>query len=192
MPTFTATISPIPEDVRAEMRGRSWHPDPRCPAFEALALVRASHLGYDGAVHEGELVVAAGVAEDVAGALEHVFARGFPIERLTRVDAFGGDDERSMSANNSSAFNFRTIYGTDRLSRHAIGLAIDINPVQNPYLVGDRVFPPEAAAFLDRGRRHPGLIVRPSPVIEAFERIGWRWGGDFVSPDYHHFDRAPG
>jgi poly-gamma-glutamate synthesis protein (capsule biosynthesis protein) len=188
MPTFQATITPLDAALRARMQGRSWRPEARCPPFEALRLVRAPHVGFDGQVHEGELIVAAAVAEDVARALGRIFANGFPIERMRLVDAYDGDDYASMAANNSSGFNYRVVHGTDDLSRHALGLAIDINPLQNPYVVGDEIFPPGARAYLDRGDLRPGMIVRPGPVVEAFEAIGWEWGGDWSGcKDYQHF-----
>lgn len=185
---FDAAILEIPPVVRAEMEGCSWKPDPRCPSFDELRLIRARHRGFDGVVRDGELVVAAAVAADVAWVLGQVFAAGYPIERMVRVDAYGGDDAASMAANNSSGFNFRMVLGTNELSRHALGLAVDINPLQNPYLVRGQVLPPLGRAYIDRSNLRPGMLARPSPVIEAFDAIGWEWGGDFKpDADYHHF-----
>ena len=170
------------------MRGASWREHARCPAFGALALVRVTHVGMDGAPHEGELVVAAAIAEDVVRAFERIFAARFPIERMVRIDAYGADDDRSMADNNTSGFCFRTIAGTESLSLHAFGTAIDINPLQNPYIKGERIAPPAASAFLDRGDVRPGMIVRPGPVTDAFDAIGWEWGGDWTrAKDYQHF-----
>jgi D-alanyl-D-alanine carboxypeptidase len=185
---FGAKVGPVPPEVQAEMTGASWQPDPRCPTWDELALLRMPHVGFDGAVHDGELVVAAAVAEDVVSVFEKIFAARFPIERMARIDAYGADDDRSMAANNTSGFNFRTIAGTDTLSLHSFGTAIDINPVQNPYIGRAGVCPPAAAAYLDRDNLRPGMLVRPGPVIEAFEAIGWEWGGDWTPrQDYHHF-----
>ena len=170
---FRADVLPIPPEVQAEMTGASWRPDPRCPAWPALALLRMNHWGFDGALHDGELVVAAAVASDVASAFERIFAARFPIQRMVRIDAYGGDDNASMEANNTSGFNFRTIAGLDALSLHSFGTAIDINPAQNPYIGRGGVMPPAAAAYLDRDDVRPGMLVRPGPVIEAFESIGW-------------------
>jgi hypothetical protein len=186
---FQADVLPIEPAVQAEMTGASWRPDPRCPDWPALALLRMNHWGFDGAPHDGELVVAAAVASDVVFAFERIFAARFPIERMVRIDAYGGDDNASMEANNTSGFNFRTIAGLDALSLHSFGTAIDINPAQNPYMGrGGVISPPAAAAYLDRENLRPGMLVRPGPVVEAFEAIGWEWGGDW-SPrkDYHHF-----
>lgn len=181
-------ILPLPPEVREAMRGVSWHPDPRCPPFEALALLRLPYRGFDGREQQGELVVAAEVAEAVRWVFERLFEVGYPIARMERAETFGGDDRRCMAANNSSGFNFREVDGEDRLSRHALGLAVDINPVQNPWVRGDRVDPEEGRPFVDRHRDHPAVIRRPGPVTDAFDAIGWEWGGDWAAyQDYHHF-----
>ncbi len=174
------------------MRGRSWRDDPRCPPFEALRILRVAHHGFDGHVLEGELVVAAAIAEAASRVFERLFALGFPIERITPIDAFDGDDEASMAANNSSAFNFREIAGTRALSHHAHGVAIDLNPLQNPMIVDGVVHPPAGAEFLDRADVRFGMIVRPGPVVGAFEAEGFHWGGDWPDVrDYHHFSAWP-
>jgi hypothetical protein len=181
-------VTPIPAEVEASMRGASWREHAQCPGFGALALVRASHHGMDGAVHDGELVVAAAVADDVVRVLERIFAARFPIERMVLIDAYGGDDDRSMADNNSSGFCFRNIAGTGTLSLHARGTAIDLNPVQNPYISGERICPPASRVYLDRADLRPGMIVRPGPVTDAFDAIGWEWGGDWTRvKDYQHF-----
>jgi hypothetical protein len=188
---FRASVRAIPLAMQAEMTGASWHPDTRCPDWRELALIEMSHWGFDGAVCDGELVVAAEVADDVVSAFERIFEARFPIERMVRIDVYGGDDNRSMEANNTSGFNFRTVAGLDVLSLHSFGSAIDINPVQNPYVAGDRILPPAATAYLDRSQLRPGMILRPGPVTAAFDAIGWQWGGDWnPRKDYHHFDRG--
>ncbi|WP_428265909.1 M15 family metallopeptidase [Haliangium sp.] len=187
-----ATVEPIGPELHAEMRGASWHPHPACPAPSELALVRMNHWDFDHRVRRGELVVAAAVADELVRAFEMLFAARFPIARMVRIDAYGGDDEASMAANNCSAFNFRVIAGTDRLSHHALGLAVDINPVQNPWCRGDEVQPPAGRAFIARDPARPGAIVRPGPVTDAFDAIGWHWGGDWDdTKDYHHFAKQP-
>jgi D-alanyl-D-alanine carboxypeptidase-like protein len=147
------------------------------------------YWGFDGASHTGALVVNAAVAPRVAAIFERLHRARFPIRRIVPVAAYGGSDDRSMAANNSSGFNFRTIAGSDQLSLHALGRAIDINPLWNPYVVGTAVHPPAGVAFLDRADVRPGMIVRPGPVTDAFDAIGWEWGGDWTKAvkDYHHF-----
>ena len=190
--SYRAQVAPIPPAVREEMTGASWRDDPRCPPFDELALVRLVHWDMTGAERDGELVVAETVAEDVARIFERIHAARFPIQQMMRIDAFGGDDDLSMAANNSSAFNFRTIAGTDSLSLHSFGTAIDVNPALNPYVVGERILPPSAAAYLDRADVRPGMIVRPGPVTDAFDAFGWDWGGDWhPRKDYHHFAVEP-
>lgn len=182
----------IPAQLRDEMRGVSWRDDEACPRFDALRLLKLRHHTFTGSVAPGELVVNARVADEVLAIFERLFAARFPIERMQRIDVFGGDDDASMAANNCSAFNFRTVQGTTQLSHHAFGLAIDINPVQNPWLHAGRIDPPQGRAYLERAQLRPGMIVRPGPVVAAFEAAGWVWGGDVPdAPDLHHFSKLP-
>ena len=170
------------------MVGVSWHPDPRCPPFEALRLVTVSYRDFAGAVQAGQLVVAQELAGEIVVIMRGLFELQFPIERMQPVDEFGGDDNACMAANNTSVFNFRNVAGTTTLSQHAFGAAIDINPVMNPMIIGTEIFPPAGAAYTDRSLARPGMIGRPGPVVDLFEAHGWAWGGDW-SPmkDYHHF-----
>jgi len=182
---------PLPERVRATMRGVSWTDDPRCPAMDALALLEVDHHGFDGAVHRGEMVVAAEVADELVVVFEALFAADFPIAGMQPIDRFGADDEASMAANNSSCFCFRNA-PSGRLSEHAFAMAVDVNPMQNPMVIGDRVWPDAGRDYLERGDVRPGMIVRPGPVVDAFDAAGWEWGGDWVSlSDYHHFQKRP-
>jgi hypothetical protein len=175
--------------VRAEMRDVSWHDHPACPSFDSLRLLKLRHWGFDATTREGELVVHEALAAEVLTIFERIYAAHFPIHGMRRVDHYAGSDPESMAANNCSAFNFRVVEGTERLSDHALGQAIDINPVQNPWLRGERVDPEAGRAYLDRSHVRPGMIIRPGPVIAAFEDAGWTWGGEASSPDYHHFSK---
>ncbi len=197
-PVFRGSAADIPVGVQQHMTGKSWKPEPRCPTFDQLRLLTMSYWGFDGGVHQGELVVAAAVSSDVLTIFAKIFDARFPIGAMRRIDDFDADDHASMSANNCSAFNFRLIEtsvasGTPRLSQHSFGMAIDINPVQNPWVRQDVVLPPEGTAFLDRGDVRPGMIVRPGPVVDAFESVGWQWGGEWQAyQDYHHFSATGG
>lgn len=183
----TAEISPVPPAVRARMEGVSWHGgDPRCPRWDELAYLRVDHIGFEGA-ERGELVVAAALAARAALLFRRLWQLGFPIRRLRLVDDYGASDDASMAADNSSAFNFRVIAGTEMLSQHALGRAIDLNPVENPWRRTDRIVPPAGAAFADRRAIRPGMIVRPGPVVAALDELGWEWGGDWRHAfDDHH------
>jgi len=190
-PTYAPTIEPIPASVRADMIGRSWHRELACPGLDDLRLITLPYWGFDGHLATGELIVAASVADDVAAAFGDLYAARFPIAHMIRIDAYGGDDDASTEDNNTSAFNCRAVTGGSSLSQHSFGTAIDINPVQNPYLSGDRVLPDSGHEYLDRARFRPGMIVRPGQVVDAFERIGWHWGGDWTDPiDYQHVSQS--
>jgi hypothetical protein len=188
---FEGVATPIPAEIRQQMIGRSWHEELPCPSLDSLSLVRMTHWGMDGEIHEGEMVVASSVANDVLEAFRRIYDARFPIERMELIHHYDGDDDASMAANNSSAFNCRLVTGGTTLSEHGLGTAIDINPVQNPYVRNDTVLPPAGAAYVDRGDVRPGMIVRPGPVVSAFEAIDWSWGGDFNTlKDYQHFSEG--
>lgn len=189
---FTATVSEIPGWMQDEMRGRSFHDDPMCPDFAALRVLTLAHHGFLGAVQQGELVVHRDVAEETVAIFEALYTHGFAIECMQRIDAFDGDDARSMAANNSSAFNFRRIEGSALLSHHALGMAIDLNPVQNPWVRCERVDPERGRAFVARGQNVKGMIEPSGPVVQTFLSYGWFWGGHFDDMlDYHHFSKLP-
>lgn len=177
----------MPAAVRARMDGVSWHgADPRCPRWHDLAYVALDHVSFDGTTR-GELVVAAALAGRTIALFRRLWALGFPVRQLRLVDDFAGSDEASMAADNSSAFNFRVVEGTELLSQHALGRAIDLNPVENPWRRPDRLVPPAGAAFADRRDLRPGMFVRPGPVVAALDELGWEWGGDWRHAfDDHH------
>lgn len=161
-----------------------------CPVpLDELRLLTISHWGFDGQPQQGELVVAATHAEAVVTVFRRLFEERFPIESMRLIDDFGGDDEQSMAANNTSAFNCRAATGSSRWSEHAYGEAIDINPVQNPFVTrSGAVLPPQGVAHTTRDPDTPGLITEDSPVVSAFSSIGWLWGGSWSSgKDYQHF-----
>jgi hypothetical protein len=185
---FSAEIHALPEAVRARVTGVSWHgDDARCPRFDALAYLTIDHVTMDGEVARGELVVAAAVAPRAVELFRRLYALGFPIRQMRLVDDFGASDDASMTADNTSAFNFRVVAGTTVLSQHALGRAIDINPVENPWRRPDRIVPEAGRAFADRHDIRPGMIVRPGPVVAVLDELGLAWGGDWLHAfDDHH------
>jgi hypothetical protein len=188
--TATTTSPPAPariETVTADDLYASWRPG--CPVGpEELRRITVTHLGFDGAEHTGTLIVHADWAEALLGVFDQLRAAGFPIERMEPVDAFGGSDDASMAVNNTSAFNCRPVTNGTSWSRHSYGTAVDVNPRQNPYVLGSQVLPPEGRDHLDRSPA-PGRILDGDAVVEAFAAIGWRWGGHWADPvDYQHFD----
>ncbi len=184
-PTFHATIARIDADLRNRMT--SWRPG--CPlGIGELRLLSLSHWGFDGHVHPGRLIVDARQATRVVRVFRALFAGRYPIRRMRLVEAYGSSDDRSMAADNTSGFNCRRVEGSSSWSEHAYGRAIDVNPVENPYVVGAHVSPPAGAAFVSRTRRARGMIHAGDAVVRAFAAIGWRWGGSWTSPkDYQHF-----
>ncbi len=187
-PPPTAWEWPVGHAPAARMTA-SWRPG--CPVPLAdLRLLEVNHWGFDGQPHRGELVVHADVAEDVVSVFEALFEARFPIAQVRLVDEFGGDDDRSMAANNTSGFNCRPVEGTSRWSMHAYGRAIDVNPVENPYVRGEHVSPPAGRAYVERTRYRPGMILARGVLVRAFETVGWKWGGRFR--DYQHFSTSGG
>jgi hypothetical protein len=185
---FRAEISPLDASLRARIENKSWRDvEPRCPRLDALAYVVVDHVTFDGGVARGELVVAAPLAPRAVDLFRRLYQLGFPIRQMKLVDDYDASDDRSMSADNSSAFNFRLIAGTELLSQHALGRAIDINPVENPWRKPDRIVPAEGIPYADRTNVRPGMIVRPGPVVAIFDECGWEWGGDWRHAfDDHH------
>jgi poly-gamma-glutamate synthesis protein (capsule biosynthesis protein) len=185
---FTSAILPISDEIRARIANKSWREDDaRCPRLSDLAYLRVDHVTFDRTVSRGELIVAAVLAARTCDLFRRLFELGFPIRQLRLVDDFDASDDASMDADNSSAFNFRVVAGTTVLSQHALGRAIDINPVENPWRRPDRILPPAGEAFADRAIIRPGMIVRPGPVVAAVDEQGWEWGGDWRHAfDDHH------
>lgn len=189
-PPWDATSERLSAQRRAKMRGVSWHSG--CPVpLRDLRLLRMPYWGFDGDIHRGRMVVNERQAAKVLSAFEKIYEARFRIRRMKLIEAYDGSDAASMRANNTSAFNCRTVGGTSRWSEHAYGRAIDINPVQNPYVRGDTVEPSAGEAYLDRSNVRKGMIVRPGPVLRAFSAIEWQWGGDWQSSkDYQHLSRT--
>jgi hypothetical protein len=157
-----------------------------CPVGPAqLRTVHVSYWDFAGRRQEGAVVVARGEAEAILGVFRKLWAARFPIRRLRPVSEYRGDDDRSMAADNTSAFNCRFVGGTSRWSMHAYGQAIDVNPVENPYVRGSTVSPRAGRAYLDRTRYRKGMAMPNGVLVRAFAAAGWKWGASFG--DYQHF-----
>lgn len=191
---FEFSSAPVKGHPTVEDRvvGTSWRSG--CPVgLEDLRYLRLSYVGFDGEVRVGELIVHADVVDDVRSAMRRTYEAGFPVRQMRLVSDFGADDGRSMRANNTSAFNCRTVAGTSRWSNHAYGRAIDINPLRNPYVKDGSVDPPEGAEYADRSDRRPGMLYAGEVEVDAWTDLGWDWGGTWSSgQDYQHFSASGG
>jgi hypothetical protein len=187
-PPFHTTVQPLPSATRAAMTGVSWHRG--CPVGLAdLRLITLTYRGFDGGAHNGRLVANKSAAAVLVSVFRRLYAAGFPIRRMEPVDRYGGDDFRSIEADNTSAFNCRAATGSSRWSNHAYGLAIDVNPIENPYVSGGRSSHAASAPYLDRSRHRPGMAYEGGVLVEAFRAAGWGWGGSWAGSvrDYQHF-----
>ncbi len=169
------------------MVGVSWRPG--CPVgLGALRAVSLTYVGFDHRSHQGTLILNADAVTAVVGAFRALFRAHFPIRRMAPVEAYGGSDERSMAADNTSGFNCRRVPGTTVWSQHAYGRAVDLDPLENPEVSGTLVDPPSARRFANRTLHLPGMIYHGGTAWRAFAAQGWHWGGDWRSPrDYQHF-----
>lgn len=178
--------------VTASRLGSSHRPGCPTPVSD-LRLAEVTYLGFDGRPHQGELVVHRAHAAAVVQVFRQLYAARFPVQQMVTVEQYGADDDRSMAANNTSAYNCRAVAGGTGWSEHAYGTALDVNPVQNPYVRGSTVEPPAGRGYLDRGDVRPGMVVGQDVVVRAFASVGWAWGGDFRTlKDYQHFSASGG
>lgn len=188
-PAPTFTMEPLPQHIREKIRDSSIH-DSAPFYYDFLTYLTITHVNFDGERQVGNMIVAYEIGQEVLDIFREIYEGGFPIYQIRLIDYFDALDYYSMAANNSVSFNFRYIAGTSRLSRHAWGKAIDINPIQNPYIRGDTVWPAAGRYYKDRGYVRPGMITRGDVVYTAFVSRGWTWGGNWRTPrDYHHFER---
>jgi hypothetical protein len=185
-------IQPIPEIIQTSMKSKNiWAPN--CPAsFSQLRLLTLSHYDFDGNLQEGEMITHEKIAANVIIIFQELLKIKFPIAKIQLIDNYNGNDELSMADNNSSCFNNRLIPNSDLISMHSYGLAIDINPVQNPYIVDEqieselKIWPDSGKSYLNRTNQRPGMV---EPIVPIFTKNGLNiWGGNWNYPvDYHHF-----
>lgn len=158
--------------------------------FADMRLLRVKYWNFADQLQEGELMVHYVVAQEVIEIFQELWSHHFQIDKMRLIDAYGLSDLLSMKDNNTSAFNYRVVAGEERLSNHSYGLAIDINPIQNPYMKGEIILPYEGKKYLDRTIPEKGKIQKNGFCYEAFHSRGWIWGGDWDDKkDYHHFEK---
>jgi D-alanyl-D-alanine carboxypeptidase len=188
---FRATVSQVPAKQRAAMTPKVWRPG--CPVgFADLRVVTATHWDFDGRVRTGRLVVHRAVAPKVVTVLRRLFDGRFPIRKMIPIEAYGGSDFASIEADNTSAFNCRVATGSSRWSEHAFGRAIDLNPIENPYVEpGGKVYHTASRPYVNRSRARLGMAVEGGLVVRAFDAVGFGWGGRWSgTKDYQHFSAS--
>lgn len=186
-PVFTA--EPIPEAVEARIRGVSYPEDAEVRLSD-LRYLRLSYIDFDGKGQVGEMICNKAIADDLLAIFRELYKARYPIRSIRLIDDFGGDDEASMEADNTSCFNYRRKTGMHELSKHARGLAVDINPFENPYVRPSRVRPAGASAYADRSKDFPHKIDKNDLCYRLFREHGFSWGGSWRSvQDYQHFEK---
>lgn len=154
---------------------------------DSLQVVSVSFLSFSGEEQTGELIVHADLAEEVIAIFDELLAQRFPIEKIVPMTEYGWDDEKAMADNNTSAFNYRVIYGTQKLSNHSFGRAVDINTRINPYIARDGSVHPKNAMY---DPTIAGTFVKGGPAVDVFQAWGWEWGGDWTDrKDWQHFEK---
>ena len=183
---YVASVGRITPWVRSRM-GTSWARG--CPVgLRRLRYVRVTFVGFDGRPHTGELIVHRGHARGIVQVFRTLYRARFPLEQMTLPTSAERDLTPSGDGNGTGAMVCRPTTGQTFWSAHALGLAIDVNPFQNPYVKGDLVLPELAGAYRDRSWHRPGMILPDGVVVRAFRKIGWEWGGAWHTlKDYQHF-----
>ena len=195
VPRYESGIGPIPPALEASFRkSDSWRPG--CPVpLSALRLLTVSHWGFDGSVRRGRLVVHADVARPLVTVFQRLYQLRFPIRHMKLSDMYGPERARPADGDVTGGFRCRQSVpspcvggsASGRWSNHAYGLAVDINPIENPYVGCGRVRDPDSRRFVDRSPLRKGMVT--AAVVRAFKAIGWDWGGDWTgtTKDYMHF-----
>lgn len=181
---------PIYDNIFRRINGHSFHTGSPVTRSE-LRYLRLLHRNFKGENQLGEMIVHQSIAKSVIRIFRELYAADYPIELMVLVDDFGADDNRSMAANNSSCFNVRSVPGIPTAtSRHSYGKAIDVNPLYNPYIRGNKVYPPEGKPYVNRDQDNPYFISATSLITKLFREEGFVWGGIWArSKDYQHFQK---
>lgn len=182
------TVSKIPKFIQYKMFiNKSYTKN--CPVkLVDLRYIKVGYFDDNLSTKQGELIVHKDVAIQIVDIFKELYISKFPIHSIKLIDDFKGDDNLSMRANNTSSYNCRVVPNTNKISKHAYGLAIDINPKINPYIKNENIMPSNAKKYVNRKLKVQGMIKKGDVVYKAFIKRGWKWGGDWkYSKDYQHF-----
>ncbi|MBO5281985.1 MAG: M15 family metallopeptidase [Lachnospiraceae bacterium] len=190
---------PLSEALVEYITGVSYPESLDTPAIttDELTYVHVLYYDFEGNPAEGELICNQAIAQDLVEIFCELYKTEYQIEKIRLIDEYGGDDNLSMADNNTSCFNYRVVEGTSSLSRHAYGLAVDINPLYNPYITYNKdqtinVSPAAGEAYADRSTSFPYKIDENDLCYRLFKEHGFTWGGDWNScKDYQHFQKTP-
>ncbi len=187
------TYQKLDDKTIDRIMGKSYKKNARI-SLDSLRYLRMKYVDFKGNTQDGEMIVNKKIAKKTLKVFYGLYRIQYPIQRMVLVDEYGADDEKSMEANNTSAFNYRLVAHTSRLSRHSFGMAIDINPRINPYITKYGVSPENGRSYRVRetkkckGKYKDYMIHRGDPVYSVFKKYGFSWGGDWKnSKDYQHF-----
>lgn len=188
------SVQPIPDSVFQRMQGRSW-PEGCTVRRADLRYLRLSHVDADKKEHVGEMVCNKAIANDLLEIFRELYRQKYPIQHIRLIDDYEADDERAMRDNNTSSFCYRKISGSTKLSKHAMGMAVDINTLYNPYVRtgkdGRRIVEPATAVkYVDRRKSFPYKIVKGDLLYRLFLQHGFKWGGSWRTvKDWQHFEK---
>jgi hypothetical protein len=188
------SLAPISDSLFARMQGKSY-PEGCTVARSDLRHVKVLHVDAQGKVHKGELICNKAIAQDLVDIFRQLYQARYPIEKIRPIDDYDADDEQSMSDNNTSSFCYRTVSGTQKLSKHALGMAVDINTRYNPWVRKGTdgrqlVSPSNGLPYADRRKSYPYKIVKGDLLYRLFIQHGFRWGGNWrTMKDYQHFEK---
>ena len=185
----------LTDDIKKRINGLSYKADCTVP-YEELCYVSVLYEDFNGETQTGEIICNKAIARDLVEIFYELYCNHYQIDKIRLVDEYEADDDLSCAANNTSCFNFRKVYGSDNLSKHALGLAIDINPFQNPYVTYpdgvERISPPGSEPYADRDSGLPHIITEDDLCYQLFTAHGFTWGGHWRTlKDYQHFQKEP-
>lgn len=191
-----SNIKQIDENYAQKMKGVSFHKN--CPvSLSDLRIVNIKHLGFDNNIYFGDMIVHKDVADEVSLIFQELFEISYPIKQISPIEKYNGDDFESIEANNTSAFNCRLAEGSNKYSKHSYGKALDINPIENPYIYANGTSSHIASkefikrvAKSENSAQNKAMLLPSSQAVQIFKKYGWKWGGDWKNTkDYQHFQK---